>query len=205
MTQLVISVLFLSVALAMDAFAVSISMGMGGTAYHRKDRYAIATTFGLFQALMFGLGFLAVGFFSQEMTQFNQFLAVILLSILGVKMIRDGFEEQLNDCAHESCQFETCNEDVCLRTGKKRRLSLKMLVVFGIATSIDAFAAGLSFGLIYSQVETGVFAMIAIGIITFVLSLGGAFFGKKLETMIGNRANIIGGIILILLGIQSLF
>lgn len=205
MTQLVISVLFLSVALAMDAFAVSISMGMGGTAYHRKDRYAIATTFGLFQALMFGLGFLAVGFFSQEMTQFNQFLAVILLAILGVKMIRDGFEEQLNDCQHESCQFETCNEDVCLRTGKKRRLSLKMLVVFGIATSIDAFAAGLSFGLIYSQVETGVFAMIAIGIITFVLSLAGAFFGKKLETMIGNRANIIGGIILILLGIQSLF
>lgn len=205
MTQLVISVLFLSVALAMDAFAVSISMGMGGTAYHRKDRYAIATTFGLFQALMFGLGFLAVGFFSQEMTQFNQFLAVILLAILGVKMIRDGFEEQLNDCQHETCQFETCNEDVCLRTGKKRRLSLKMLVVFGIATSIDAFAAGLSFGLIYSQVETGVFAMIAIGIITFVLSLAGAFFGKKLETMIGNRANIIGGIILILLGIQSLF
>ena len=168
MTQLIISVLFLSVALAMDAFAVSISMGMGGTAYHRKDRYAIAITFGLFQAIMFGLGFLAVGFFSQEMTQFNQFLAVILLSVLGVKMIRDGFEEQLNDCEHDSCQYETCNEDVCRRTGKKRRLSLKMLVVFGIATSIDAFAAGLSFGLIYSQAETGVFAMIAIGIITFV-------------------------------------
>lgn len=205
MTQLVISVLFLSIALAMDAFAVSISMGMGGTAYHRKDRYAIAITFGLFQALMFGLGFLAVGFFSQEMTQFNQFLSVILLSILGVKMIRDGFEEQLNNCEHDSCQYETCAEDICLRTGKKRRLSLKMLLIFGIATSIDAFAAGLSFGLIYSQVETGLFAMIAIGIITFILSLGGAFFGKKLETLIGNRANIIGGIILILLGIQSLF
>ncbi|MGL6227808.1 MAG: manganese efflux pump MntP family protein [Culicoidibacterales bacterium] len=205
MSQLVISVIFLSLALAMDAFAVSISLGMGGTAYHRRDRYAIAITFGVFQALMFGLGFLAVDFFSQEFTTFNQFIAVILLSILGIKMIRDGFEEQVNDCAHESCQYATCQEDICLRTGKKRKLSLQMLLVFGIATSIDAFAAGLSFGLIYSQHAVGLFAMITIGAITFALALAGAFFGKKLETLIGNRANIIGGIILIILGIQSLF
>lgn len=203
--QLIITVLFLSLALAMDAFAVSISMGMGGTAYHRRDRYAIATTFGLFQALMFGLGFSAVGFFSQQMTAFNQFIALILLCVLGAKMIKDGFEEQLNDCQHENCQYETCQEDICLRTGKKRRLSLRILLVFGIATSIDALAAGLSFGLIYANDQVGLFAMIAIGVITFILSLGGAFFGRKLEHIIGNRANIIGGIILIVLGLQSLF
>ncbi|MGL5295425.1 MAG: manganese efflux pump MntP family protein [Culicoidibacterales bacterium] len=205
MFTLIITVLFLSLALAMDAFAVSISMGMGGTAYHKRDRYAIATTFGLFQALMFGIGFIAVGFFSQELTTFNQFIAVVLLCILGIKMIRDGFEEQENNCAHETCNYESCHEDICLRTGKKRRLSLQTLIVFGVATSIDAFAAGLSFGLIYSQDAVGLISMIFIGLITFILALAGAFFGGKLEKLIGNRANIIGGIILILLGVASLF
>lgn len=205
MFSLLVTILFLSLALAMDAFAVAISMGMGGTAYHRKDRYAIATTFGLFQALMFGLGFVAVGWFSAELTSFNQFLASFLLIILGVKMIRDGFEEQQNDCAHERCQYETCNESLCLRTGKTRRLSVKTLLVFGVATSIDAFAAGLSFGLIYASTQVGFVAMLAIGLITFILALCGTFFGKHLERLIGNRANIIGGVILIFLAIQAWF
>ena len=85
---------------------------------------------------------------------------------------------------------------------KKKGLSLKLLAMFGIATSIDALAAGITYGLIYEQL---ILATILIATIAFLFSYIGSTFGKTLGHMIGNKANIFGGVMIILLGVNALF
>lgn len=184
--DLTIIILLLSFALAMDAFAVSISMGMAGNFVSQSQRYKVALTFGFFQGLMFIIGYLLVDIFSETMTKFNALVACILLVFLGIRMIKEALDQDDDE-------------------NKEANLTFKTLIIFGIATSIDAMAAGLSFGLMYSSDNAGLYAMISIAIITFALSLFGVFSGAKLEKMIGNKADIIGGCILIFLGVTSLF
>lgn len=190
----------MGVALAMDAFAVSITLGMDGAARTIRQRLEVATSFGFFQGLLFILGISILHFVSGSMTTYNSYIAGAILIILGIRMAREGFEVHENVCPHGSCQHKKCTEVRCLKTGKMKKLTLQLLVIYGIATSIDALASGITYGLIYDQI---LIPVICISSVAFLFSYIGASFGKLLGHIIGNKANVLGGILLIFLGLQS--
>ena len=174
-----IEVIILAVALSMDAFAVSIGLG---TKKHQKNLAIKAGVFfGVFQALMPIIGYLGgkglIGFIDS----YTQWVAFGLLLLIGSKMIYEGIQEGIED-------------DIAAITNK-------ILLILAIATSIDAMAAG--FTLTLMNVNP-FFACITIGIITFLLSIIGVFIGKNSGTWLESKAEIMGGIILILMGVKFL-
>lgn len=202
MHEYLIIIIVMAIALAMDAFAVSITLGMDGVARTLRQRLEVAISFGFFQGLLFILGIIILHFVSGSMTTYNSYIAGAILIILGIRMAREGFEVHDNVCPHGICQHKKCTEVRCLKTGKMKKLTLQLLVVYGIATSIDALASGITYGLIYDQI---LIPVICISSVAFVFSYLGASFGKILGHIIGNKANVLGGILLIFLGLQSVF
>lgn len=198
MEQLIIIIL-LAIALAMDAFAVATTLGMSNIARKRIDKLKIALTFGLFQGGLFLLGYYTLAIFGKEITTYNSLIAGLLLAFLGVKMLLDSFDNRRSRCDRADCSG--CKRGRCLNTGEYRYLSIKILFTYAIATSIDAFAAGISYGLEYSQI---ILAFLFICLVTFFLSLFGATCGIYLKKYVGNKAEIIGGVILIILAIKTL-
>lgn len=178
-----ITLLFTSLGLSMDACAVSISNGM---CYDiRKNQiFSTATTFGFFQALMPVLGYFVGSTFSQTVASFGNWLALIILSFIGGKMIFDAAKEF------------NCPEDSL--PGPKK-LTSKTLFLQAIATSIDAFAVGVGFAVIKVDIVS---AALSIGIITFINSIIGSHLGKKFGQVFKQKAEVFGGIILIGIGIK---
>jgi manganese efflux pump family protein len=181
---------------------VSISLGISGLTKSAINKVKVAMTFGLFQGGLFGLGAGSIAYIHQGFTSLNQYIAAILLLVLGLKMIKEAIQTKANTCPHQVCLGLGCDKDRCDRTGQYLKLSLKLLLTYGIATSIDAFAAGISYALNESDF---MLASMIIGIITLVFSYMGVIFGGKIKHFIGNKANLLGGIILIILSIQSFF
>ena len=177
----------MSVALAMDAFAVAITLGMDGLAHTVRDRLKVSISFGFFQGLLFVIGIVSLKFVSGEITTYNHLIAGVILIIFGVRMLQEACES---------------SKEEYIESHEKKDLSLKLLAMFGIATSIDALAAGITYGLIYEQL---ILATIVIATIAFLFSYIGSTFGKTLGHMIGNKANIFGGVMIILLGVNALF
>ncbi|QVK19143.1 manganese efflux pump [Mycoplasmatota bacterium] len=194
-----IIIIMLSVALAMDAFAISITLGMSGLAKKFSQRFMIGITFGFFQAGLFLLGYFALFIFGKEMSSYNSIVSGILLAFLGLKMLKDSFSKNKDTCGYENCY--QCKKNKCLKTGEYRFLTLKILLIYGTATSIDAFAAGISYGLLNNNIWG---ASISIGVITFIFSFIGAASGMHLKKIIGNKATILGGLILIILAFKSI-
>ena len=197
----IIVIITMSVALAMDAFAVSITDGRDGATGSIRQRLKVATSFGFFQGLLFILGIISLTIVSGNITTYNQYIAGVILIILGARMIKETFEEEPDNCPYPICQQKKCSQVKCLRTGKTNKITFRLLVMFGIATSIDALAAGITYGLIYEQI---MLAVICISGVAFLLSYMGATFGRKLGHIIGNKANIFGGILIVILGIKSI-
>ena len=192
MKEYLVVIMIMSVALAMDAFAVAITLGMDGLAHTVRDCLKVSISFGFFQGLLFVIGIVSLKFVSGEITTYNHLIAGVILIILGVRMLKEAFESSKEEYieSHE------------MGFNKKKDLSLKLLAMFGIATSIDALAAGITYGLIYEQL---ILATIVIATIAFLFSYIGSTFGKTLGHMIGNKANIFGGVMIILLGVNALF
>jgi len=199
MNEIVLVIIMLSIALAMDAFAISITLGMSGLGRKFTQRLSIALTFGLFQSGLFLLGYYALTILGKEISTYNSLFAGILLGLLGFKMLKDGFSKGEVKCIHDDCL--NCKKNKCLKTGQYRFLTLKLLMIYGTATSIDAFAAGVSYGLEYQKILWGA---ISIGMITFLFSYIGVASGKHLIKYIGNKAMLLGGLILISLAIKTL-
>ncbi len=199
MFEQVVFIVMLSVALAMDAFAVSITLGMSGLARKFTERIKIGLTFGIFQGGLFLLGCYLLTVVGNQFQSFNKVITAILLAILGLKMLKDAFEKPKETCTHENCYH--CQKNKCLNTGEYRFLTAKILLIYGTATSIDAFAAGVSYGLSYSDI---LWAAFSIGAITFVFTYFGSAFGLHIKNFIGKKANIVGGLILIFLAIKSI-
>lgn len=195
-------IMMMSIALAMDAFAISITLGMDGATQSMIQRLKVGITFGFFQGLLFILGIISLSFVNGDITVYNQYIAGVILICLGIGMIKDTFEKEPNSFPYPICQKNKCHQVKCLKTGKNNKLTFKLLVIFGIATSIDALAAGITYGLIYKEIIT---AVICISVVAFALSYIGTTFGRKLGNMIGSKANLFGGLILLLLGIKSIF
>ena len=174
------SVLF-GIGLAMDAFSVSVANGLRNPHMHASRRMIIAGTFGCFQTLMPLLGWLCVHSIAEAFQAFQPFIpwiALVLLVFIGGKMIWEGLHDQ--------------SEAESLQGGA--------LFIQGIATSIDALSVGFTiaeYELVFAVTES-----LIIGIVTFGLCLAGLLLGGRVGSRISGKAGIVGGIILILIGIE---
>jgi putative Mn2+ efflux pump MntP len=174
------TVFFIAVGLAMDAFAVSITSGLTVRPFRLGFAFKIAFLFGLFQALMPVLGWLAGLSFRSLISGFDHWIAFGLLAFIGGKMVFEGFSDGS-------------------ATKERNFLSLYILLVLAVATSIDALAVGLSFALLKTSI---VFPAVVIGVVTFVISSVGVLIGSRFGHHFENKAEILGGLILIGIGIK---
>ncbi len=172
----------LSLGLGMDAFAVSICKGLSMKKMNWKKALIIGLYFGGFQAIMPVLGYFLSKGFENFVTSIDHWIAFILLSIIGGKMVKDAFNPE---------NSENCNEDVGFKT----------MIVLAIATSIDALAVGITFAFLNVNL---ILAIALIGSITFFLSVIGTKVGNIFGDRYENKAELLGGVILIFLGIKIL-
>lgn len=184
----IIELLLIAVGLSMDAFAVSIGDGLSMKKSDTKAALAIAFSFGLFQALMPTAGYFLGSAFESVIKEFDHYIALIFLGFIGGKMIFDGIKE---------IRAKKKGQDA---EEKEFKLGFATLIIQAVATSIDALIVGVSFAALQDvNIWT---AVLLIGIITFILSLIGIFFGKKFGQLLGSRAEIAGGIILVGIGLK---
>lgn len=177
----------IAVVMALDAFAVSVCKGVSCKGKMLKTGLVCGLWFGVFQALMPLIGWL----FGEALTSLipiedvSGYIAFALLSFLGIKMVKESLEKEC-DCQKKENDFS---------------LAFKSMIIFAIATSIDALAIG-----VVVSIETANIwlAISLIGIITFVLSFFGAIIGNKIGSKYEKKAELFGGIVLILLGIKFL-
>jgi manganese efflux pump family protein len=174
-----IEVFILAVALSMDAFAVSI--GLGAKKNIPNLALMAGLYFGIFQALMPLVGYLAGKGVLGWIAAYANWIAFGLLTLIGAKMIYEGVQEGIE-------------EDISIVTHK-------MMLLLAIATSIDAMAAGFSLTLLHANPYI---ACLVIGAITFAFSIAGVFVGRLSGTWLESKAEIFGGIVLILMGIKML-
>ena len=186
-----LEILLTGVALAMDAFAVSICKGIQMPRLKKRRLCVIALFFGGFQMLMPLIGWLLGSQFVQYIEKFDHWIAFGLLAFIGVKMAIEAFK------GDESCGCEC------------EKLNIKELFLLAIATSIDALAVGLAFSL-YPDVNI-VVSISIIGAVTFVICAVGVLIGHlciKLGGKMGEKfkkiANLLGGIVLVIIGIKLL-
>ena len=170
----------IAIGLAMDSLAVSISGGIVMQPFRMNQSLRLALTMGIFQGGMTLLGWLLGGSFSSYITAFDHWIAFILLGFLGGKMIYESFEE----------------EETTISS-----FSNKTLITLGIATSIDAFAIGITFAFLKVNIFTSI---LTIGVTTFVLCFLAVYLGSRLGEVLKKYAGIFGGIILILIGTKIL-
>ncbi len=174
-------IILIAIGVSMDAFAVSICKGLASKDKPLKTASTCGVWFGAFQFLMPVIGFFIASIFAGFIESFDHWIAFVLLSIIGGNMLKEAFSKE---------QEEVSNE-----------LSFLKMFLFAIATSIDALAVGVTFALL--KVNIWVCAGI-IGAFTFVFSFVGAIIGRKVGEKFKNKAEIFGGIILILLGLKIL-
>ena len=171
----------IGIGLAMDAFAVSVCKGLSMKKINLKNAIIIATYFGVFQLIMPVIGFFIGKACSEFVNNIDHWIAFFLLSVTGINMIKSSF----NDEAEK----------------KNDNIDVKTMVVLSIATSIDALAIGITFAFFKINL---LLSVLIIGIITFVLSLIGIKIGNTFGDKFQNKAELTGGIILVLIGLKIL-
>ncbi|MCI7790609.1 MAG: manganese efflux pump MntP family protein [Lachnospiraceae bacterium] len=176
-----LTLFLLAVGLSMDAFAVSICKGLAMKKISLRQAAIVGLWFGGFQALMPALGFLLGTSFASLVNVVADWIAFVLLALIGGNMIKEALskEEEEADAS----------------------LSFKTMLLLAIATSIDAFAVGVSFA--FMEIGSLIIpAVLFIGVITFILSMVGVKVGNVFGTKYKSKAELVGGIILILLGVK---
>lgn len=177
-----ISIIGIAISLAMDAFSVSITSGAVLKKPNLRQYFRIAFHFGLFQFFMPILGFYGGVLFESVITKYDHWVAFILLSLVGGKMFWESLQNE---------------EEKTYKDPSKGRT----LIILAIATSIDAAAIGFTFAALHEPI---IFPSIVIGIICFVFSSLGIYIGSKVANSLGQWAERVGGLILILLGVKIL-
>lgn len=178
----IVELFLIAVGLSMDAFAVSVCKGLSVRQLNSKHYIITGVWFGGFQALMPAIGYLLGSTFESYITSFDHWVAFVLLLLIGANMIKEGLskdDEEVNDS-----------------------FSFKSMLVLAVATSIDALAVGITFALL-PDVNI-IAAVLFIGVITFVLSAIGLKIGNIFGLKYKSKAEIAGGIILILIGTKIL-
>ncbi len=172
-----IDVLLLALALSMDAFAVCLTLGMKYSKNAWRIGLRAGAYFGFFQAFMPFIGYMGGEIVQKYIGGYDKLIACILLSFIGLKMIKEAYEE---------------GQSI-------KELSSKTLVLLALATSIDALAVGMSLHLFSLN---AFMSMFLIGLITFIISFLGVMLGKKSSQKYKKNAEILGGIILISIGLK---
>ena len=179
--------LLLALGVSMDAFAVSICKGLAMKKATLKAGLTCGLWFGGFQALMPLIGFFLGTLFADAMQAVDHWVAFILLGIIGINMLKEAFEKQ-EDCG--CCQDQNAD------------LSVKTMCLMAVATSIDALAVGISLAM---AGNVNIFAaVVLIGLFTCGMSTMGVKVGNVFGSRFEKKAQLAGGLILILLGLKSL-
>jgi putative Mn2+ efflux pump MntP len=176
-------IVLIAIRLSMDAFAVSITLGLQAGKPKAREILTPGIFFGFFQALMPITGFFAGIYFANRIQEIDHWIAFVLLGIIGGKMIKDSFSKDEDDELDENH----------FKFGK--------MLVLAIATSIDALAVGITFAFFKVEIFK---AAIIIGLITFVISMSGVKIGSIFGTKFKSKAEFVGGAVLVLLGIKIL-
>lgn len=179
----VLEILILAVGLAMDAFAVSICKGLAMERISLKKAGIVGLWFGGFQALMPLIGYFLGSRFSDAIQSVDHWVAFILLVLIGANMVREGVSKE---------------EDEGKDSGS---LAFKTMLMLAVATSIDALAAGITFAFLDVNIAS---AVSVIGCITCIMSMAGVKVGSVFGTKYKAKAEITGGVMLILLGAKIL-
>lgn len=180
----IVELFFIALGLSMDAFAVALCKGLNMRVYNKKYSFLIAAFFGGFQALMPLIGWLLGTQFARYIRDFDHWVAFLLLAFIGGKMVYDSFKK--DDCCCEK---------------KGEAFHFRELLMLSVATSIDALAAGVTFAFF----KVNIFgAVLLIGAVTFILSASGVAIGNRFGIRYKNKAELIGGLALIIMGIKIL-
>ena len=176
----------LGVGLAMDSFSSSAVNGLNEPGMSRSKELLIAAVFGIFQGLMPLIGWFCVHEIAEAFESFHRlipYIALILLLYIGGKMLIEGIRGQ--------------------EENEKSVLSLKDLLIQGVATSIDALSVG--FTIADYGFASALVSVLIIGVVTFVICIGGVEIGKAFGTKLSGKAQILGGVILIFIGLKIFF
>lgn len=176
-----LSLFLIAVGLSMDAFAVSVCKGLATPKYKLKYSMICGAWFGGFQALMPAVGYLLGVNFKKYITAIDHWIAFVLLALIGFNMIREALK----------------NDD----EGADPSFTAKSMSLLAVATSIDALAIGITLAFLDVNI---VAAVLFIGVCTFVISAAGVKIGSAFGTRFKSKAEIAGGVILIILGLRIL-
>lgn len=182
----IITNILLGVGLAMDAFSVSLANGLNEPCMRHRKQVLIAGAFAFFQALMPMIGWICVHTVVEHFQAFEKFIpwiALILLGIIGGNMLKEGIIGGYDD-------------DLCAKEG----VGFTALLVQGVATSIDALSVG--FTIAEYDLGAAIIAALIIAVVTFIICSFGLILGRKAGTKLGGKAEILGGLILIIIGLE---
>lgn len=178
----IVELFVIAVSLAMDAFAVSVCKGLSVTKVNWKHSVIVGLYFGGFQAAMPLIGYLLGASFSVYIERFDHWIAFVLLSLIGANMIKEAFSS-------DEEEFDGS-------------FSFKSMFPLAIATSIDALVVGVTFALL-PDVKIS-YAVALIGVTTFALAAVGVWLGNIFGAKYKSKAEFIGGVVLILMGLKIL-
>ena len=176
-----IELFLIAVGLSMDAFAVSVCKGLAMPKCTFKKAAIVGLWFGGFQALMPAIGYILGAQFQETIASIDHWIAFVLLALIGGNMI------------HEALDNDEEEADASL--------DVKTMFILAVATSIDALAIGITFAFLKVNIIP---AVCFIGIVTFIISFAGVKIGNVFGARYKNKAEIVGGVILILLGLKIL-
>ena len=175
-----LELIILSVALAMDAFAVSICKGLSLKKIEINHMLLAGIWFGGFQALMPVLGYFCGSKFADKVDKFDHWIAFLILALIGASMIKESRDDE-----------EEANSN----------MDVKTMFFLAVATSIDALTVGITFAFLDVNI---VLAVVMIGVITFVISSAGVKIGSIFGDKYKSKAEIVGGVVLIMIGVKTL-
>ncbi len=173
-------VLLIALGLAMDAFAVSLAAGATSFINGPRPVFRLSFHFGLFQGLMPVLGWLSGSLVASYISAFDHWVAFVLLAFVGGRMVRSGLDPKTEGVEVDPSRGGT-------------------LIMLAVATSIDAFAIGLSLAMLRVNIF---YPAVVIGVVAAALSVVGIALGNRLGSKLGKRMEVVGGIILILIGLR---
>lgn len=205
MINAIIYAILLGCGLAMDASAVSMTNGMNETKMKLPKMILVAAMFGIFQCIMPLCGYFVGNIFKSFLEKFTAIIALLLLSYIGGKMLYEGIKAIREQ---KKSATESVNEEEKEQLLEKKKLTFGQLFIQAIATSIDALTVGLVFigvGVSYG-LDNNFFAILVsviIGIVTFNISIISLFIGKKFGELLSDKAQIVGGLILIGIGLKT--
>ena len=180
----IVVVFSIALALAMDAFTVSVGLSLGPGQIGTRQAIRLSTSFGIFQFMMPLLGWLAGTRILSVIQSFDHWVAFGLLFLIGCRMV-----------------FSSLRSKAILQSVRQDPTRGWPLLILSIATSVDALAVGLSFAALGMTI---LYPSVVIGVVAFLMTFLGTKLGPLLGRVVGKRAELVGGLILILIGIKIL-